>query len=210
LPGNTIEEVYEYADQHRSELSKIHGSDQVNSALDRIADKSPRVVAYSDVAKKAAEQMGRTASGSPKYSMMGADYTYTGSLLYAAAPAVPWFPSTPFSPTLPFDSTIPFPGIQVGSGYYPKVKIYNPSAEISKGVGLEVLLPLTIGVTIGVIYARNNQKALERDMNDAQKEVFQREIEDYKRMEGRGGKDNLPWEILKDIAEDILKYYQNK
>ncbi|MDR2913264.1 MAG: hypothetical protein LBV74_00260, partial [Tannerella sp.] len=80
LPGNTIEEVYAYADQHRSELSKIHGSDQVNSALDRIADKSPRVVAYSDAAKKASGQMGGTASGSPKYSMVGAGLVGLGGL----------------------------------------------------------------------------------------------------------------------------------
>ena len=44
-------------------------------------------------------------------------------------------------------------------------------------------------------------------MTQNQKEQFQREIEEYKRQEGRGGKDNLPKKILEEIAKWILEYF---
>ena len=48
---------------------------------------------------------------------------------------------------------------------------------------------------------------LKRGMTQNQKEQFQREIEEYKRQEGRGGKDNLPKKILEEIAKWILEYF---
>ena len=50
-------------------------------------------------------------------------------------------------------------------------------------------------------------KNLEKGMTEYQKEMFQREIEDYKKHEGRGGADNLPKKLLKEIAELVKKWY---
>ena len=52
------------------------------------------------------------------------------------------------------------------------------------------------------------KKDLERGMSNNQKEKFQRALEDEKRGMGRGPHDNLPWEILVEIAEEIKKYYK--
>ena len=51
-------------------------------------------------------------------------------------------------------------------------------------------------------------KFLERGMSENQKEMFQREIEDFKRGEGRGGADNLAKELLREIAEWIKTNFQ--
>lgn len=53
-------------------------------------------------------------------------------------------------------------------------------------------------------------KHLEKGMSEFQKEMFQREIEDYKKSEGRGGADNLPKEILREIAEWVKKWYRGQ
>lgn len=45
-------------------------------------------------------------------------------------------------------------------------------------------------------------------MSENQKEMFQREIEDFKRGEGRGGADNLAKELLREIAEWIKTNFQ--
>ena len=45
-------------------------------------------------------------------------------------------------------------------------------------------------------------------MSQNQKEHFQREIEDLKRAEGRGGNDNLTRELLKQIAEEIKRFFK--
>ena len=44
-------------------------------------------------------------------------------------------------------------------------------------------------------------------MSQNQKEHFQREIEDTKLSEGRGGKDNLSKKTLKEIADYIRKFF---
>jgi RHS repeat-associated protein len=49
-------------------------------------------------------------------------------------------------------------------------------------------------------------KHLERKMSENQKEQFQREIEDIKHHEGRGGADNLTKKIILDIYEWIMKF----
>ena len=45
-------------------------------------------------------------------------------------------------------------------------------------------------------------------MSQNQKEKFQREIEDYKESEGRGGADNLDKDILREIAEWIKRVFR--
>ena len=52
-------------------------------------------------------------------------------------------------------------------------------------------------------------KSLERGMSEKQKEQFQREIEDYKKSEGRDGADNLGKDLLREIAE-FIKQFLNK
>ena len=72
-----------------------------------------------------------------------------------------------------------------------------------------VLAGVSAAVTAMVGYfAHNNQKGLEKGMSSNQKEMFQREIEDYKRGMGKGPGDHLPWEILVEIAEEIRKNYK--
>ena len=51
-------------------------------------------------------------------------------------------------------------------------------------------------------------KSLERGMSENQKEQFQREIEDYKKSEGRGGADNLDKDLLREIAEFIKQFFK--
>lgn len=51
-------------------------------------------------------------------------------------------------------------------------------------------------------------KSLERGMSENQKEQFQREIEDYKKSEGRGGADNLDKDLLREIAEFIKHFFK--
>lgn len=57
---------------------------------------------------------------------------------------------------------------------------------------------------LNVLFSKDNFiKFLERGMSENQKEMFQREIEDLKTSEGRGGADNLAKELLREIAEWI-------
>ena len=51
-------------------------------------------------------------------------------------------------------------------------------------------------------------KHLSKGMSNNQKEHFQREIEDLKHGEGRGGNDNLTRDLLKEIAEWIKKTFK--
>ena len=57
---------------------------------------------------------------------------------------------------------------------------------------------------LGIMFSKDPfVKSLERGMSQTQKGKFQREIEDYKKSEGRGGADNLNKDILRQIAEWI-------
>ena len=70
-------------------------------------------------------------------------------------------------------------------------------------IGSAIAISVIIGAAV-LMFAKDGYiENLKRDMSQNQKEKFQREIEDYKKEEGRGGKDNLPHDILKDIAEYI-------
>ena len=65
-------------------------------------------------------------------------------------------------------------------------------------------------IVIGVLQFARDQyvEHLKSGMSQNQKEQFQREIEDMKESEGRGGKDNLSREVLKEIAEMIKKAFK--
>ena len=64
-------------------------------------------------------------------------------------------------------------------------------------------------LAVNVWFAKDRYvRELERGMSEYQKEMFQREIEDTKYMEGRGGADNLPKKILEEIAKMIKRLYK--
>ena len=60
-----------------------------------------------------------------------------------------------------------------------------------------------------MVFAKDDYvKHLGSNMSENQKEMFQREIKDWKSGEGRGGADNLPKKLLKEIAEMIKRLYK--
>jgi len=62
----------------------------------------------------------------------------------------------------------------------------------------------------GIIYLahRGNPKDLEKGMSQRQKEMFSREIHDFKRSNGMRPDDNIPWEILVAIAEEVKQLFR--
>lgn len=68
---------------------------------------------------------------------------------------------------------------------------------------------LSYAIGLGIMFSKDPFiKSLERGMSQNQKEKFQREIEDYKESEGRGGADNLDKDILREIAEWIKRVFR--
>ena len=74
--------------------------------------------------------------------------------------------------------------------------------------GLEIVGIAAASASI-VFFAKDPYvEKLKRGMTQNQKEHFQREIEDYKKSEGRGGKDNLPRMILEELAEYVIEMFK--
>ena len=107
-----------------------------------------------------------------------------------AWPAISGFLSSSF--------TFAMPVLAGGGGV---VAVSVTGAQIATGAA-------TLGLGIMLFAKDPYVKHLEKGMSQNQKEHFQREIEDLKRAEGRGGKDNLIKELLKQIAEEIKKIYK--
>ena len=64
-------------------------------------------------------------------------------------------------------------------------------------------------IGLGMMFAKDPfVKSLERGMSKNQKGHFQREIEDYKKSEGRGGADNLDKDLLREIAKYIKRFFK--
>ena len=77
------------------------------------------------------------------------------------------------------------------------------------GGQIAVASGLSILAGLGIVFAKDPfVKSLERSMSEKQKEQFQREIEDYKKSEGRGGADNLDKDLLREIAEFIKQFFK--
>ncbi len=87
-----------------------------------------------------------------------------------------------------------------------------PSKVILAGSGGAISVSVSkslIAIGVGILFFKDPYiKSLEKGMTQNQKEKFQREIEDYKRSEGRGGADNLTKDILRKIAEYVIKAFK--
>ena len=74
--------------------------------------------------------------------------------------------------------------------------------------GAQIAAGVAAGVGIMLFAKDPYVKHLEKGMSQNQKEHFQREIEAFKKAEGRGGKDNIDKDILEEIAEMIKEMFK--
>ncbi len=141
---------------------------------------------------------GEIFNGSVKwYDYLGA--TVLGGTIGAGLGA---FAGMSFSATLPTGFAL----AQTSAGTMTLVATGSMTLTIT---GAQILSIIGISGIAIMMFAKDPYvEKLKRGMSQKQKEMFQREIEDYKRGEGRGGKDNLIKEILKQIAEYIKQTYK--
>lgn len=79
----------------------------------------------------------------------------------------------------------------------------------SPAVGVMDIIGIVV-IGFGVLTKGSRPKDLEKGMTNYQKGKFQREIEDFKKYNGMPPNYDLPWVILKEIAEEVFEKYKNK
>ena len=55
--------------------------------------------------------------------------------------------------------------------------------------------------------SKSNPKDLEKGMTRYQRAMYKKLIEDWKRYNGMGPKENAPWYILVELAEEVREMY---
>ena len=77
----------------------------------------------------------------------------------------------------------------------------------------DLIASCIIVISCAIVYlasGNGNPRSLEGGMSSYQKEMFQREIEDWKKYRGIKPNDNILWEVLVEIAREIIENYRKK